>query len=139
MAAKRTATDAPPKKRDQIPAQHVQLKKQRSRQGKEGAAGSKGRAGHDRDGGPAKPASKEAGIDSSSRESGQLSVLVAYQRCRAVRWRPRPVVAISVCPDQSTVAVARDNGTMELWNSITWNLIMVRPFALQGCSLCVGV
>ena len=139
MAAKRTATDGPQKKRDRIPAQKVQLKKQRTRQAKEGPAGSKARAGHatiTADGGPGKPTRKEADIDSASQDSVQLSVLVAYQKCRAVRWRPRPVVAISVCPDQSTVAVARDNGTIELWNTSTWNLILVcltaRLFAVCG-------
>lgn len=132
MAAKRTDGPHAKKKRGCVPTQHGQLKKQRSRQGKEGAASAKERGSQDKDGGPAKPVSKKANIDSGSRDIEQPSVLVAYQRCRAVRWRPQPVVAMSVCPDQSAVAVARDNGTIELWNSNTWTLIMVRLYILQG-------
>lgn len=36
------------------------------------------------------------------------------------------MVAVAVCPDQSLVAVARDNGSIELWNSVAWSCVLVR-------------
>jgi WD40 repeat protein len=137
MAAKPHADaprDAPllQKMRDRAPVvQNAQVKK-RQRQVKAGVASAQERNGEEIDGGPDEPASKNANTDPSPSDVEQPSVLIAYQRCRAVRWRPKPVVAISVCPDQSTVAVARENGTVELWNSHTWTLILVRLFRLRS-------
>eukprot|EP00892_Ulva_mutabilis_P000419 jgi/Ulvmu1/10378/UM061_0061.1 len=55
------------------------------------------------------------------------SVLVSFQRCNAVPWRPSPVVAVAICADQTLVAVARDNGSIELWNSASWTCVLVLP------------
>lgn len=62
------------------------------------------------------------------------SVLVSFQRCSAVPWRPSPIVAIAVCNDQSLVAIARDNGSIEIWNTAAWSCVSVR-LAVLGCVL----
>lgn len=50
------------------------------------------------------------------------------------------MVAVAVCTDQSLVAVARENGSIELWNSAAWYCALVRlDFHLRDSQRATGL
>jgi hypothetical protein len=51
---------------------------------------------------------------------------IVLQRCSAVPWRPLPIAAVQPCPDGSVLAVARDDGRIEFWDTSAWVCITVR-------------
>lgn len=59
------------------------------------------------------------------------SDLVALYRCSCVDWKPSPIVSIAACPDGSAIAVARDDGDIEFWDTDSWSLTSVRQPSLR--------
>jgi U3 small nucleolar RNA-associated protein 4 len=52
--------------------------------------------------------------------------LVALHRARFVEWAPSPVVALAASRDGSVLAVARDDGALELLDTETFACVEVR-------------
>jgi hypothetical protein len=65
--------------------------------------------------------------------SGEIPYF-AFQHCSAVPWLPRPVAAIEACPDGTAVAVARDDGSIEIWDPRLWIVLVVRKLFRSGSS-----
>ena len=51
--------------------------------------------------------------------------LVALHRVRFVPWQPTAVIAAAATSDGSVLAVARDNGSIEVWETATWTCFQV--------------
>ena len=51
--------------------------------------------------------------------------LVALHRVRFVPWQPTAAIATAATSDGSVLAVARDNGSIELWETATWTCFQV--------------
>jgi hypothetical protein len=71
-------------------------------------------------------------FESSSRlqqdDAGEVP-FIALHHCSAVPWQPRAVAAIGACPDGTAVAVARDDGSIEIWDPRFWTLLLVRKYS----------
>ena len=52
--------------------------------------------------------------------------LVALHRARVVEWSPTAVTALAATADGTVVAVARESGSIELWNTEHWQCMKVR-------------
>ena len=76
---------------------------------------------------------KAAKRSSAADDEAPQAVHVAVQRCSALPWRPQAVAAIQGCPDGSAVAIARDDGSIELWDPEAWRCVAVR-----SCSAAYG-
>lgn len=66
----------------------------------------------------------KASIDVDGSEEEQLTVL---HRAKFVDWSPTAVVALALTDDSSCVAVARESGAIELWDTDSWHCLLVRP------------
>ncbi len=51
--------------------------------------------------------------------------MLALQRGRFVRWQPSPVLCGAVTADGTVAAVGREDGQIELWDTLTWQLLKV--------------
>ncbi len=51
--------------------------------------------------------------------------LVALHRARVVDWSPTAITAIAATTDGTVLAVARESGSIELWNTEHWQCIKV--------------
>jgi len=73
-----------------------------------------------------KGAAKEAAAAPGASSQGPKGLL-ALHRSRFVEWSPSAVVAIAGNDDGSSVAVARENGAIELWDTAHWHCYMTIP------------
>ena len=55
-----------------------------------------------------------------------LPDVLAIQRGRFVQWQPSPVVCSAVTADGTVAAVGREDGQIELWDTLSWQLLKVR-------------
>ena len=61
--------------------------------------------------------------------------LVALHRARVVEWSPTAVTALAATADGTVVAVARESGSIELWNTEHWQCMKVRwPYSKRAGS-----
>ena len=51
--------------------------------------------------------------------------LVALHRARVVEWSPTAITALAATTDGTVVAVARESGSIELWNTEHWQCMKV--------------
>jgi hypothetical protein len=51
--------------------------------------------------------------------------LLALHRVRFLEWRPSAVTAMRAAPDGSVLAVARESGAVEIWETDYWTLVQV--------------
>ncbi len=58
-------------------------------------------------------------------QAGQPEDLVALHRVRFVPWQPTAAIASAATADGSLLAVARENGSIELWETATWTCFQV--------------
>lgn len=58
-------------------------------------------------------------------ESATVEELFALHRARIVEWSPTAVTALAATADGTVVAAARENGSIELWNTAHWQCIKV--------------
>ena len=56
--------------------------------------------------------------------AAQLDML-ALQRGRFVKWQPSPVLCGAVTGDGTVAAVGREDGQIELWDTLSWQLLKV--------------
>jgi WD40 repeat protein len=66
------------------------------------------------------------GKKAAAAQETMASSLVALYRCSCVSWKPSPIVCVSACPDGSVIAVAREDGDIEFWDTDSWSLTLVR-------------
>lgn len=59
--------------------------------------------------------------------------VLSMQRGRFVQWQPAPVICSAATADGTVAAVGREDGTVELWDTLSWQLLKVR------CCYCVLV
>lgn len=65
--------------------------------------------------------------------------LVALHRARFLDWSPTAATASAVSGDGSLLAVARESGDVELWQTDHWTCITVAPLLVQGLTVCSSV
>lgn len=53
--------------------------------------------------------------------------LLALHRVRFLEWRPSAVTAMRASPDGSVLAVARESGAVEIWETDYWTLVQSFP------------
>lgn len=51
--------------------------------------------------------------------------VLAIQRGRFVQWQPAPVICSAVTADGTVAAVGREDGQIELWDTLSWQLLKV--------------
>lgn len=51
--------------------------------------------------------------------------VLAIQRGRFVQWQPAPVICSAATADGTVAAVGREDGTIELWDTLSWQLLKV--------------
>lgn len=51
--------------------------------------------------------------------------VLSIQRGRFVQWQPSPVICSAATADGTVAAVGREDGTIELWDTLTWQLLKV--------------
>lgn len=51
--------------------------------------------------------------------------MLALQRGRFVKWQPSPVICGAVTADGTVAAVGREDGQIELWDTLSWQLLKV--------------
>ncbi len=54
-----------------------------------------------------------------------LPDVLAIQRGRFVQWQPAPVLCSAVTADGTVAAVGREDGQIELWDTLSWQLLKV--------------
>ena len=58
-------------------------------------------------------------------EATDDSELIALHRARIINWSPTAVTALAATADGTVVAVARESGSIEIWNTEHWQCIKV--------------
>lgn len=58
-------------------------------------------------------------------ESSEHDRMVALHRARIVEWSPTAITALAATADGTVVAAARENGSLEIWNTEHWQCIKV--------------
>ena len=60
-----------------------------------------------------------------SSSTAEANKLVAMHRFRLADWTPTAIVACAASGDATVLAVARDSGALELWNTDHWHCFQV--------------
>jgi WD40 repeat protein len=60
--------------------------------------------------------------------------VLEIQRGRFVQWQPAPVICSAATSDGTVAAVGREDGTIELWDTLSWQLLKVNVTLLTGIS-----
>ncbi|KAK9820486.1 hypothetical protein WJX72_010807 [[Myrmecia] bisecta] len=68
----------------------------------------------------------------------ETSGLVALHRSRFIEWHPTAVVACESTSDGSVVAVARESGSLELWDTDSWTCFQRIPGSESAAITCLG-
>ena len=58
--------------------------------------------------------------------------VLAIQRGRFVQWQPAPVICSAATADGTVAAVGREDGTIELWDTLSWQLLKVSVNVITG-------
>jgi hypothetical protein len=69
-----------------------------------------------------RPISKR--LASNEQPAAEADIL-ALQRGRFITWQPSPVLCGAVTGDGSVAAVGREDGQIELWDTLSWQLLKV--------------
>lgn len=77
---------------------------------------------------PSQPPNKRAAAVAADQPAAQPDIL-ALQRGRFIKWQPSPVLCGAVTGDGSVAAVGREDGQIELWDTLSWQQlkVCVRP------------
>lgn len=67
-----------------------------------------------------------------------LPDVLAIQRGRFVQWQPAPVLCSAVTADGTVAAVGREDGQIELWDTLSWQLLKVIS-DVKFCFCCIAV
>lgn len=59
------------------------------------------------------------------KKKGKLTGVTALHHIRFIDWTPTAVVSIAPSPDGTVVAVARESGDLELWETDDWQCLQV--------------
>ena len=68
----------------------------------------------------------------STDETTHKSQLLSLHRARFVDWDPTAVTAMSASGDGTMLAVARDSGVLELWETEHWTCLTVSRACWSG-------
>ncbi|CAL8461915.1 g1446 [Coccomyxa elongata] len=71
-------------------------------------------------------------------QAGQPEDLVALHRVRFVPWQPTAAIASAATADGSLLAVARENGSIELWETATWTCFQRLPGREEASVSCMA-
>lgn len=76
---------------------------------------------------------RRAAVETAASDTVSENLTVLH-RARFVEWGPSAVVATALTDDGSCVAVGRESGAIELWDTETWHCFLVRTTCVQrGC------